>query len=89
MVIIICQAHLLADPLTIPLLYNLVLWNNFLKKQKKNQIDKNQLGLVLSKQSYPERVSYGDSGYFQVFTLWQRGRVAANKTLPYFYRGTW
>ena len=30
-----CQAHLLADLLTIPLMYNLVLWNNFLKKKKK------------------------------------------------------
>ena len=37
MLIIICQAHLLADPLTIPLMYNLVLWNNFLKKTKKKQ----------------------------------------------------
>ena len=27
-----CQAHLLADLLTIPLMYNLVLWKNFLKK---------------------------------------------------------
>ena len=27
-----CQAHLLADILTIPLMYNLALWNNFLKK---------------------------------------------------------
>ena len=30
---IICQAHLLADPLIIPLMYNLVLWNYFLKKK--------------------------------------------------------
>ena len=30
--IIICQAHLLANFPTIPLMYNLVLWNNFLKK---------------------------------------------------------
>ena len=28
-----CQAHLLADLLTIPLMYNLVLWNSFLKKK--------------------------------------------------------
>ena len=33
MMIIICQAHLLADPLTIPLMYNLVLWNTFLIKK--------------------------------------------------------
>ena len=33
MMIIICQAHLMADPLTIPLMYNLVLWNNFLIKK--------------------------------------------------------
>ena len=32
MLIIICQAHLLADPPTIPLMYNLVLWNIFQKK---------------------------------------------------------
>ena len=32
MLIIICQAHLLVDPITIPLMYNLKLWNNFLKK---------------------------------------------------------
>ena len=25
-----CQAHLLADLITIPLMYNLILWNNFL-----------------------------------------------------------
>ena len=29
------QAHLLADTLTIPLMYNLGLWNNFLKKKKR------------------------------------------------------
>ena len=27
-----CQEHLLADTLTIPLMYNLILWNNFLTK---------------------------------------------------------
>ena len=37
MLIIICQAHLLADPLTSPLMYNLVLWNNLLKKKKKKR----------------------------------------------------
>ena len=30
---IICQAHMLADLLTIPLMSNLVLWNNFLEKK--------------------------------------------------------
>ena len=35
-----CQAHLLADLLTIPLMYNLVLWNNFLKNTKKQWITK-------------------------------------------------
>ena len=30
-----CQAHLLADLLTIPLMFILILWNNFLKKKKK------------------------------------------------------
>ena len=30
--IIIYQAHLLANLLTIPLMYSLILWNNFLKK---------------------------------------------------------
>ena len=39
MLIIICQAHLLAGPLTIPLMYNLVLWNNFLKQKNKKNID--------------------------------------------------
>ena len=34
MMIIICQAHLLANPLTIPLMYNLILWNNFLIKKE-------------------------------------------------------
>ena len=29
-----CQAHLLADILTIPLMYSVILWNNFLKKKK-------------------------------------------------------
>ena len=33
-----CQAHLLADLPTIPLMYNLVLWNNFLKKMLIKQI---------------------------------------------------
>ena len=37
MLIIICQAHLLADPLTIPLMYNLVLWNNKKKIKIKNK----------------------------------------------------
>ena len=37
MVNIICQAHLLADPLTISLMYNLVLWNNFLKKKNERK----------------------------------------------------
>ena len=35
-----CQAHMLADLLTIPLMYNLVLWNNFLKKTKKTKQNK-------------------------------------------------
>ena len=35
--LIICQAHLLVDLPTIPLMYNLVLWNNFLKKKKKKK----------------------------------------------------
>ena len=33
-----CQTHLLADLITIPLMYNLVFWNNFLKKKKKNTL---------------------------------------------------
>ena len=33
-----CQAHLLADLLTIPLMYSLILWNNFLKKKKKKNL---------------------------------------------------
>ena len=36
--IIICQAHLPANPLTIPLImYSIILWNNFLKKKKKKK----------------------------------------------------
>ena len=35
--ILICQAHLLADLLEIPLMYILVLRNNFLKKKKKKK----------------------------------------------------
>ena len=31
----ICQAHLLANFLNIPLIYDLFLWNRFLKKKKK------------------------------------------------------
>ena len=31
--IIICHAHLLANLLTIPLMYNLIVWNNFLEKK--------------------------------------------------------
>ena len=40
-----CQAYLLADLITIPLMYNLVLWNNFLKKikNKKNNCKKVEL----------------------------------------------
>ena len=29
-----CRAHLLADLIIIPLMYNLLPWNNFLKKNK-------------------------------------------------------
>ena len=36
MKIIILPSTFASDPLTIPLMYNLVLWNNFIKKSYKN-----------------------------------------------------
>ena len=33
-------------------------------------------------------LAFGWGGYFEAFTLWPRGLVAANKTLPYFYCGS-